>query len=348
VGEPTPDAAEAPGASEPPPIVTSSAAGAAAGAATAEAGAAADTAPPESYGLWGAAPADTTEPAEETPDEVWQTPSPAEYAMPAGEAAAPKPEAGPTATAGGADAEQPATPIDAQSPPDLHAAAEPASAFEPPPTAFEPSPTLGETPPPIPAPPDTDAAAGWGGPLDERPVTERPSADQADAFAEPTPAVAFDTVSETPGTASPERETTDVEMPASVGADSTPLEAPPAPGVSPAADTDEWAPAAAATPIPPVPGGEQAADSEAGPRLVALCDIISTTNTQTVDLNDPDVRRMLRELVQNEVDLAQQYKQLGQNIDAVLQLTEAEKICRTLSMDAHADLLRKMIDELQS
>jgi len=83
------------------------------------------------------------------------------------------------------------------------------------------------------------------------------------------------------------------------------------------------------------------------PRLVRLCDIISTTNSQHVDLNDPDVRRMLRELVQSEVDLAQQYKQLGQNIDAVLQLTEAQKICRALSMDSHAKLLDQMIRELQ-
>jgi hypothetical protein len=123
-----------------------------------------------------------------------------------------------------------------------------------------------------------------------------------------------------------------------------------------AASAADEAPPLAAGPDRPV-GMSDAAATAVGaagaeaerrePRLVRLCDIISTTNSQHVDLNDPDVRRMLRELVQSEVDLAQQYKQLGQNIDAVLQLTEAQKICRALSMDSHAKLLEQMIRELQ-
>lgn len=104
-----------------------------------------------------------------------------------------------------------------------------------------------------------------------------------------------------------------------------------------AADTTAAGPAAVRQ--PPVRKRE--------PRLVRLCDIIGTTNTQLIDLNDPEVRRMLRELVQNEVDLAQQYKQLGQNVDAVLQLTEAQKICQALSMESHAKLLERMIRQLQ-
>ncbi|GEM_PF-3247158 len=112
----------------------------------------------------------------------------------------------------------------------------------------------------------------------------------------------------------------------------------------PTADAaDQTRPAEAHTPQ----HAAAASAADKGPRLVRLCDIISTTNSQHVDLNDPDVRRMLRELIQSEVDLAQQYKQLGQNIDAVLQLTEAQKICRALSMDSHAKLLDQMIRELQ-
>lgn len=122
-------------------------------------------------------------------------------------------------------------------------------------------------------------------------------------------------------------------------------------GAAPAtAPVGEPAPEAGPPEAPPVPGAAPQ-PSETGapqePRLVRLCDIISTTNTQIVNLDDPDVRRMLRELVQSEVDLAQQYKQLGQNIDAVLQLTEAQKICRALSMESHAKLLEQMIRELQ-
>lgn len=127
-----------------------------------------------------------------------------------------------------------------------------------------------------------------------------------------------------------------------------PLTAAPAAGKTP--PTEPATPAAAEGSADLPAGSPEAAAPAAktrAPELVHLCDIISTTNTQLVDLNDPDVRRMLRELVQSEVDLAQQYRQLGQNIDAVLQLTEAQKICRALSMDSHAKLLEQMIRELR-
>jgi len=129
----------------------------------------------------------------------------------------------------------------------------------------------------------------------------------------------------------------------------------------PAASPDaEETPAVAAAEAPlvppagPVQGALAAADAPAEPeaptrppRLAALSDIISTTNRQQVDLNDPEVRRMLKELVRNEIDLAEQYKQLGQNVDAVLQLTEAQKICQALDMASHAKLIGQMIRELQ-
>ena len=55
-----------------------------------------------------------------------------------------------------------------------------------------------------------------------------------------------------------------------------------------------------------------------------------------VDLQDPEVRRMLTDLVKFEIDQATQFRRQGQTIDAVLQLTEAEKISRALGMDESA------------
>ena len=92
--------------------------------------------------------------------------------------------------------------------------------------------------------------------------------------------------------------------------------------------------------------GRQAAPP-AQPRMVRLSDIIVTTNEQQVDLADPEVRRMLKDLVQDEIDLAAQYRELGQNIDAVLQLTEAGRICDALGMTSHAKMIRQMVKELQ-
>lgn len=105
-------------------------------------------------------------------------------------------------------------------------------------------------------------------------------------------------------------------------------------------------PEASATDALPV---EEATGDEAAvqTRMVRLSDIIVTTNEQQVDLADPEVRRMLKDLVQDEIDLAAQYRELGQNIDAVLQLTEAQRICHALGMTSHARLIQQMINELQ-
>jgi hypothetical protein len=125
--------------------------------------------------------------------------------------------------------------------------------------------------------------------------------------------------------------------------------APPAAVAEPAATSTESAPEmGASSPAPPEPAAAPAPIAEPrAPKLVALSSIISTTNQQMVDLNDPDVRRMLKELAKSEIDLAQQYKSLGQNIDAVLQLTEAKKICESLDMASHARLIDQMIHEVQ-
>ena len=94
---------------------------------------------------------------------------------------------------------------------------------------------------------------------------------------------------------------------------------------------------AATQPARPAEGGSAAGEVEAlesgsGGRLVPLSNIIVTTSNKMVDLQDPEVRRMLTDLVTFEIDQATQFREQGQTIDAVLQLTEAEKICRRSAM----------------
>jgi pyruvate/2-oxoglutarate dehydrogenase complex dihydrolipoamide acyltransferase (E2) component len=105
-------------------------------------------------------------------------------------------------------------------------------------------------------------------------------------------------------------------------------------------------------PARPAEGGsaaskEAAPESGAGGRRVPLSDIIVTTSNKMVDLQDPEVRRMLTDLVKDELDQATHYRQQGQTIDAVLQLTEAEKISRALDMRGSAAAIHKMLQDLQ-
>lgn len=124
---------------------------------------------------------------------------------------------------------------------------------------------------------------------------------------------------------------------------------------SPAAPADDETTGelpAAAEPARPAEGGcaaskEAAPESGAGGRKVPLSDIIVTTSNKMVDLQDPEVRRMLTDLVKYEIDQATHYRQQGQTIDAVLQLTEAEKISRALDMRESAAAIRKMMEDLQ-
>jgi hypothetical protein len=83
------------------------------------------------------------------------------------------------------------------------------------------------------------------------------------------------------------------------------------------------------------------------PRMVALSDVIITTSDRLVDLEDLEVRRMLADLVAFEIDQATQYRQQGQLIDAVLQLTEAEKICVALGLSDTAERIRQMMANLK-
>ena len=97
------------------------------------------------------------------------------------------------------------------------------------------------------------------------------------------------------------------------------------------------------------PDEEQPTDAAGPPpasNLIPLSDIIVTTSDKLVDLADAEVRRMLKELVGYEIDQAAQFKAMGQNVDAVLQLTEAEKICLALDMHEQARQIRTMMRDL--
>jgi hypothetical protein len=116
---------------------------------------------------------------------------------------------------------------------------------------------------------------------------------------------------------------------------------------------ESGASADAPAPARPAEGGpaateEAAPESGTGSRRVPLSDIIVTTSNKLVDLQDPEVRRMLTDLVRYEIDQATAYRQQGQAIDAVLQLTEAEKISRALDMRESADAIRAMMKDLQN
>ena len=97
----------------------------------------------------------------------------------------------------------------------------------------------------------------------------------------------------------------------------------------------------------PAAGDVAAPESGSGGRLVPLSDIIVTTSSKTVDIDDPEVRRMLTELVTFEIDQAADFRRQGQTIDAVLQLTEAEKVSRALGMSESAQRIRAMMQEIR-
>jgi len=116
----------------------------------------------------------------------------------------------------------------------------------------------------------------------------------------------------------------------------------------PGAVTESGAQATAPVPARAAEGGpaaeEAASQSVAGGQMVPLSDIIVTTSSKMVDLQDPEVRRMLTDLVKFEIDQARQFRAEGQTIDAILQLTEAEKISRALGMQESAQAIRDMME----
>jgi len=109
--------------------------------------------------------------------------------------------------------------------------------------------------------------------------------------------------------------------------------------------------AAAGPPAEPKAAGAASAGPPApasADTLVPLSSIIVTTSTKMIDLRDPEIRRMLTDLVTFEIDQATQFRLQGQAVDAVLQLTEAEKICRALGKDDTAREIRDMMRGLQA
>jgi hypothetical protein len=98
----------------------------------------------------------------------------------------------------------------------------------------------------------------------------------------------------------------------------------------------------------PADGDAKAEGPGSGSRMVPLSDIIVTTSSKMVDLADPEVRRMLTELVTFEIDQASEFRRQGQSIDAVLQLTEAEKVSRALGMTESAQRIRTMMEEIRT
>jgi hypothetical protein len=177
-----------------------------------------------------------------------------------------------------------------------------------------------ELPPERPATPswDHEAAAGADQPRDETEITGELRPDDAEITGEIRPADA---------------------------AAIAPKHAPPAP------EGKSGGQAAVPEPARPAQGGpaagaQAAKESGSDSRLVPLSDIIVTTSGKMVDLQDPEVRRMLTELVTFEIDQAADYRRQGQTIDAVLQLTEAEKVSRALGMTESAQHIRAMMEEI--
>lgn len=115
----------------------------------------------------------------------------------------------------------------------------------------------------------------------------------------------------------------------------------PAPAQAAEADRPEATPA-------PSAGAPSAPPTGARSQSMPLSDIIVTTSNKMVNLQDPEVRRMLTDLVTFEIDQATQFRQQGQTIDAVLQLTEAEKISRALGMHESAEHIHEMMKEMRA
>ena len=116
---------------------------------------------------------------------------------------------------------------------------------------------------------------------------------------------------------------------------------------------DDAAVASAAEPVPVVAAApDEASPPEAVPQAgqpssAPLSDILVTTGDAEVDLTDPAVRRLLGQLVDDEIELARQCRAQAQTLDAILQLTEAEKVCEALGLDDRLVEVRGLLAELQ-
>lgn len=112
-------------------------------------------------------------------------------------------------------------------------------------------------------------------------------------------------------------------------------------------DDDEAAPGWAAAGESDSGYGGASTAEPVGATLVPLSSIMVTTSTKMVDLEDPEVRRMLADLVDLEIEQAVELRREGLTVDAAMQLTEAEKIAEALRLEEPTRRIREMIAELR-
>ncbi len=126
--------------------------------------------------------------------------------------------------------------------------------------------------------------------------------------------------------------------------------APPTPSPSPSPADAAAAPERPATPAPAAeaqPDRPPAAGAPDAGRKVPLSDILVTTSHKIVDLDDPEVRHMLTDLVKYEIEQASLFREQGHDVDAVLQLTEAERVTAALGMEETTQRIREMLSDIQ-
>ena len=111
------------------------------------------------------------------------------------------------------------------------------------------------------------------------------------------------------------------------------------------------APVSADAAAPPQPAASAVAGQATPPPAAtpaSLSDVIVTNSHEEVDLADPDVRALLVSLVDDEIELAKVCRAQGQTLDAIIQLTEAEKTCTALGLDDTLTQVRALLAELQA
>ena len=200
--------------------------------------------------------------------------------------------------------------------------------------------------------PDASEAPGESAPAGVPPVVETGPAEEPAPLREPTHVEEPTTVTEATAYEAPTLTPVDDAAIAEAMTQPAPVEEPgeesaPESAAEPA-EAEPLPIAAEATEAPPEEPPPEEPPAPSAEKGVPLSDIIVTTNQQTVDLGDPDVRRLVKDLIEDEIELAQQYKEQGQILDAVLQLTEAEKACNALGLASKARLIRAMIKELNA
>ena len=110
------------------------------------------------------------------------------------------------------------------------------------------------------------------------------------------------------------------------------------PAAAPATEPNPAATPAEAAPVAPAPADDPA----------LLSDIIVTSGSEEIDLADPAVRDLLTQLVDDEIELARTCHAQGQVLDAILQLTEAEKASAALGLDDRLATVKALLAELQA